>query len=274
MSLERLREHRRTWAEKPVLAAVYEPWFAALLGQAPAGARVLEIGAGPGFLREHAARRRPDLRWIATDIIGTPWNDVAADGTRLPFADGAFEAVLCLDLLHHLARPRDFFVETARVLAPGGRLAAVEPWVTPLSYPIYRWTHEEGCDLGIDPWAPFGTGPKEAFEGNGALAWRVVRGGSDAEWAAMGLGSPRVRRLNAFGYLLSLGFRRGSLLPRPLAPLARWIDGATRALAPLTAMRALVVWDKAASQREGGGGRRSTAPSGGSGGERTPKADR
>jgi SAM-dependent methyltransferase len=249
VSRERLDDHRRLWSAKPVLAAVYRPWFDALLAEAPLRGRALEIGAGPGFLRDHARARRPDLRWIATDIVGTPWNDVAADGGRLPFTAAAFDAVLCLDLVHHLARPRDFFVEVARVLGPGGRLAAVEPWVTPFSYPIYRWAHEEGCNLSIDPWAPFGAGPKEAFEGDGALAWRVVRGASEAEWAAMGFAPPRVRLLNAFAYLLSLGFREGSLLPRALAPLAARVDHATRALAPLTAMRALVVWEKATAGR-------------------------
>ena len=123
--------------------------------------------------------------------------------------------MVCLDLVHHLARPRDFFAEAARVLRPGGRLAAIEPWVSPMSYPIYRWLHEEGCDLGIDPWDPFAAraGAKEAFEGNGALTWRVVRSGDARQWAGMGLGPPRVRALNAFGYLLTLGFRKGSLLP-------------------------------------------------------------
>ena len=50
----------------------------------------------------------------------------------------------------------------------------------------------------------------------------------------MGLRPPRVRRLNAFGYLLSLGFRGGSLLPTRLVPLARRIDDLTRPLAALT----------------------------------------
>jgi SAM-dependent methyltransferase len=245
MSLERLHDHRAIWVRKPVLARLYEPWFDALLAQAPARGRVLEIGAGPGFLRDHARARRGDLRWTATDIVATPWNDVAADGTRLPFASGAFDAVLCLDLVHHLASPRDFFAEAARVLRSGGRLAAVEPWVSPLSYPVYRFAHQEGCDLGIDPWAPFGGGPKDAFEGNGALTWKVVRAADAAAWKAMGFEPPSVRRLNAFGYLLSLGFRPGSLLPAGLAPLARRIDDATRPLAALTALRALVVWEKA-----------------------------
>ena len=245
MSREKLDEHRRTWAAKPVLARVYAPWFDALVGQVPPGGRALEIGAGPGFLAAHARAARPDVRWVASDVLAAPWNDLAADGSRLPFADGVFDAVVCLDLVHHLGRPRDFFVEAARVLRPGGRLAAVEPWVTPMSYPIYRFLHEEGCDLGIDPWRPFGDGAKEAFDGNGALSWKVVRATDAGAWRAMGLAPPRVRRLNAFGYLLSLGFKPGSLLPESLAPAARVVDAVTRPLAPLTAMRAMVVWERA-----------------------------
>jgi SAM-dependent methyltransferase len=247
VSRERLDDHRRIWSAKPVLERVYAPWFDALLSQAERGQQVLEVGAGPGFLAVHARAHRPDIRWVATDLLAAPWNDVAADATRLPFATGSMDAVLCLDLVHHLARPGDFFTEAARVLRPGGRIAAIEPWVTPMSYPIYRWLHEEGCDLRIDPWDPFpaSAGAKEAFEGNGALPWRIVRTGDEETWRGMGLRPPRVRRINAFGYLLSLGFRPGSLLPKGLAPLARRIDDATRALAPLTAMRALVVWERA-----------------------------
>jgi SAM-dependent methyltransferase len=246
MSLARLEEHRTTWRAKPVLARVYEPWFDALLAEAAPGRRVLEVGAGPGFMAAAARARRPDIRWVATDLLAAPWNDVAADAGRLPFAGGSFDAVLCLDVVHHLPRPRDFFAEAARVLRPGGRIAAIEPWVSPMSYPIYRWLHEEGCDLRIDPWNPFAAsaGAKEAFEGNGALTWRVVRSGDARQWAGMGLGPPQVRALNAFGYLLSLGFKRGSLLPVKLAPLARRIDDLTRPLAPLTAMRAMIVWPR------------------------------
>ena len=50
MSRARLEEHRRLWARKPVLERVYAPWFELLLGEAPRGVRVVEIGAGPGTL--------------------------------------------------------------------------------------------------------------------------------------------------------------------------------------------------------------------------------
>ena len=247
MSRARLDEHRRIWSAKPVLQGLYEPWFDALLAEVRPSGRVLEVGAGPGFMASHARGRRPDIHWVATDVLAAPWNDLAADAGRLPFAAASFDAVLCLDLVHHLARPRDFFTEGARVLRPGGRIAAIEPWVSPMSYPIYRWLHEEGCDLGIDPWDPFArsAGAKEAFEGNGALTWRVARSGDARQWAEMGLVPPRVRAINAFGYLLSLGFRPGSLLPLKLVPLARRLDDATHLLAPLTAMRAMIVWAKA-----------------------------
>src|SRR5439155_11036891 len=37
--------------------------------------RVLELGAGPGFFSDYAQRRRPELAWIAADILETPPND-------------------------------------------------------------------------------------------------------------------------------------------------------------------------------------------------------
>jgi SAM-dependent methyltransferase len=252
MSLEKLAEHRHIWAEKTVLADVYDVWFRALSEQVPAGARVLEIGAGPGLLTEWARRHRPDVRWIATDLLKAPWNDLPADACALPFRGGAFDLVVAIDVLHHLARPRDFFAEAARVLSPRGRIALIEPWVTPFSYPIYRFVHQEGCTLGIDPWEPFGAGSaKDAFEGDGALPWRIVRTATADDWRQLGLAAPRVATYNGFAYLLTLGFRRASLLPRPLAPLLMGLDRATAALSAVAGLRALLTWERASAVRAG-----------------------
>jgi SAM-dependent methyltransferase len=239
-----LEDHRRIWAAKPVLARVYAVWFDALIGGLPRGARTLEVGAGPGFLAEYASRERPDLRWVATDIGLVPWNSVAADALRLPFRDAVFDAVVGLDVLHHLARPRSFFGEAARVLRPDGRLLLVEPWVSPFSYPIYRWLHQEGCRPGRDPWQPFARadGGKEAFEGDASVLRGVLGAAGEAEWTALGFDAPAVRRLTAFAYLLSLGFRRASLLPLSLAPGALAVDRWTQALARVFALRAWVSW--------------------------------
>ena len=244
MSRARLEEHRRIWADKPVLARVYAPWFERLIAEAPRAGRVVEIGAGPGTLRVFARERRPDLTWLATDLEPLPWNHVAADAGRLPVKDGAARAVLGLDVLHHLSDPRAFLSEAARVLAPGGRLALVEPWISPLSWIVYRFFHEEDCRLDVDPWRPFPPG-KASFDGNAALPWRIVRTAREADWQKLGLSPPRVVRLNAFAYLLTLGFRRASLLPLAAASTAKALDDWTRPLAPLTSLRAVVVWEKA-----------------------------
>ena len=245
MSLERLLEHRRLWGAKPVLARVYEPWFSALLDAAPRGARVLEVGAGPGFLTEVARGRRPDLCWIASDLHPTPWNALAADAGRLPVAAASVDAVLGLDVLHHLGAPADFFREAARVLRAGGRLALVEPWITPFSWVVYRFFHQEDCRLGVDPWRPFPADGKDSFDGDAAVPWKVVGETSAARWRDLGLSPPRVARQNAFAYLLTLGFRPRSLLPARLAGKVMALDRATRPLAPLTALRALLTWEKA-----------------------------
>jgi SAM-dependent methyltransferase len=246
---DRLLEHRRIWRNRPILQEVYRDWFAIFLETIPVGARVVEVGAGPGFLTEHARLHRPDLHWIATELLPVPWNDAVADAERLPFRDGSIDAVVGLDVLHHLSAPRRFLLEAARVLVPGGTLIFIEPWVTAFSYPIYRWLHQEGCDIGIDPWHPFPESSKDPWDGDAAVPWGLVRKSPDATWDELGLSVPRVRLLNGFAYLATLGFRERSLLP---APAIRWLqalDALCSGLASIFGLRAVLAWRRATPPR-------------------------
>jgi SAM-dependent methyltransferase len=64
-----------------------------------------------------------------------PARVLAADCLRLPLATGTQDVVIVQGGLHHLPTlPTDlltFLDEVTRVLRPGGRFAAVEPWDTP-----------------------------------------------------------------------------------------------------------------------------------------------
>jgi SAM-dependent methyltransferase len=255
MSRRQLEVHQSVWRAKPELSTIYGVWFDSLLGRARRGARVLEIGAGPGLLADHARSRRPDLRWISSDVVETPWNGLVADALRLPLRDGSVDAVMALDLIHHLARPAEFFKEAARVLEPNGLLCAIEPWITPLSYPIYRWVHPEGCTLDLDPWDPFGVAEsrkKEPLRGDNACAWRLARTTAAPRWHALGFEAPRVTLFNGFAYLASLGFRRNSLLPGRFAAPLLWLDQHSSRLARFLSLRALLEWRR---HRAAGDGR-------------------
>lgn len=244
MSLEQLERHLSLWRRKPELRLVYEVWFDLLLEEIPRGAVTVEIGAGMGTFAAHARQHRPDLRWIATELTVTGWNDVVADALHLPFPDASIDAIVGVDVLHHLARPRWFFMEAARVLRPGGRVALVEPWVTALSFVIYRFFHQEGCSFS-DPWQPFaatGDTNKAAFDGNAAVLNLLVRRTPAEVWPALGFAPPRVEPLNGLAYLLTLGFRPASLLPAATAPAMIRLDRWLRPLASLIAMRVAAVW--------------------------------
>ncbi|HEX4182651.1 MAG TPA: class I SAM-dependent methyltransferase, partial [Caulobacteraceae bacterium] len=107
----------------------------------PAGAKVLEVGCGPGLFWERAADQLPaDLDITLTDLspgmveearqrvagLGR-WSQVkaqVADVCALPFVDAGFDIVLAMHMLYHASDPDLALVEIARVLRLGGVLVA------------------------------------------------------------------------------------------------------------------------------------------------------
>lgn len=100
--------------------------FAATL---PAGARVLDAGAGEGQYRQQFAHCRYTGADLAIGDAG--WNyaglDVLCDLTRLPFSDATFDACINIVTLEHVRQPDAVLCELARTLKQGGRLFLVVP---------------------------------------------------------------------------------------------------------------------------------------------------
>jgi SAM-dependent methyltransferase len=88
-------------------------------------ARVLHV-APERWLMERL-RALPHLSHLGTDRF-SPLADVAADLTRLPFATGRFDLVLCSHVLEHIPDDAAAIAEIARVLRPGGRAVVMVPY--------------------------------------------------------------------------------------------------------------------------------------------------
>jgi SAM-dependent methyltransferase len=82
-----------------------------LLRYADADAKLTTFDLSPKMLERARTRLKSDR---VTHAV--------ADLTRLPYADGTFDAVVCGWVLEHLPDPRPGLRELARVLAPGGQL--------------------------------------------------------------------------------------------------------------------------------------------------------
>jgi SAM-dependent methyltransferase len=102
----------------------------AVRSRARVGSRVLDLGCGTGELARAltASRLRvtgcdisPQMLRHARDQGGCAgWVRLAPDWRRLPFASGAFDAVVAASVLEYVDEPAVVLGECARVLRPGG----------------------------------------------------------------------------------------------------------------------------------------------------------
>ena len=117
-----------------------------MAGALPAGARVLDAGAGEGQYAHYFARQRycgvdlavGDAAWD----YSRPRRARRSDGAAL-FAPAHFHAAINVVTLEHLPEPARALAEIARTLAPGGRLllAAPHEWeVHQAPHDYFRYT--------------------------------------------------------------------------------------------------------------------------------------
>ena len=115
-------------------------WVQRTLKRIPAGARILDAGAGEQRFRPACAH----LRYVAQDfgaydgrgdgsaLQTRRWDqsklDIVSDITAIPQPDGSFDAVLCTEVFEHLPDPLAALREFARLLKPGGHLILTAPF--------------------------------------------------------------------------------------------------------------------------------------------------
>jgi ubiquinone/menaquinone biosynthesis C-methylase UbiE len=137
-----------------VLGRVMDPFVAAVVGGADVrvGDRVLDLACGSGFAARRAAiRAGAGGRVVGVDVNAAmlavarrapaasgaaPFGWCRAGAEALPFADDAFDAVVCQQGAQFFPDLTAAVVEVARVLRPGGRCAATV-WAEAESSPFF-----------------------------------------------------------------------------------------------------------------------------------------
>jgi len=103
------------------------------------GERVLDLACGTGELLARIAPDVPGAALTGIDLspemveqarrklADTPDVQVQrADAHRLPFADAAFDVVVCANTFHYFTHPETVLAEARRVLVPDGRLVVLD----------------------------------------------------------------------------------------------------------------------------------------------------
>ena len=102
----------------------------------------LDVGTGPGIFPIYLSKALPEVRFKAIDLspimVDIARNNAIEAGRAgqidfqvgsaysLPCKDQSLDLLLCINTLHHLDRPVDFFNEVARTLKPGGSFVIVD----------------------------------------------------------------------------------------------------------------------------------------------------
>ena len=170
--------------KSPRLRRFYDGLFEDFLGGLPRG-RLLDVGAGTGIYFDALAPYGTEIEALdlSEDMVAAADQYCRASGLThihprvgsaesLPYEAGAFDAVIALDLLHHVPDLDRALSEAARVLKPGGHFFVFEPNVcNPLMFLGHAIPREERGALGRNRPARLKRNLETRFE---TLRWKGV----------------------------------------------------------------------------------------------------
>jgi len=227
-SLETLNKHRSLISKKHYLKSLYKDFYQEILSRLSLSAKdkVVEIGSGGGFIKEIIPFA------ITSDVRGAPGIDMVFNASQIPFRDESIDALLMLNVFHHLQNVEICLQSFDRVLRPGGKIIMVEPTNTPWR----RWTDRRFHNEIFDPLSSWdiGTGGPMSTA-NGALAWiALIRDQKILEEKFPNLKVTFIREHTPFRYFASGGLSYPQLLPNftydglkilenSLDPFMKWI---------------------------------------------------
>ena len=118
--------------KKTALQDVYESFYAKMHEHCNEFGKTLEIGSASG------KSKNSFKNIFLSDVVFSHHSDTVCDAHFLPFKNKNFSNIIAIDTFHHLENPLIFIKEASRILTNGGRIALIEPLVTPISQILYK----------------------------------------------------------------------------------------------------------------------------------------
>jgi ubiquinone/menaquinone biosynthesis C-methylase UbiE len=128
-----------------------QAWLKRVLAEMPAGARILDAGAGEQKFKALCAHLdyvaqdfgEYDGRGDSTGLQTGSWDqtklDIVSDITAIPRPDASFDAVMCIEVLEHLPEPLAALREFSRLLQAGGQLLVTAPFCSLTHFAPYHF---------------------------------------------------------------------------------------------------------------------------------------
>lgn len=230
--------HRRIICRKKFLRRIYVDFYRELMDAADFSPdkTIVELGSGGGFLKEMFGTI------ITSDVLQLPSVDKIFPAHAMPFDNSSLDAIVMIDVLHHIPNVRAFFKEATRCLKAGGRVAMIEPANTCWARFIYKNFHHEGFDPNAE-WEFQSQGPLSTA--NGALPWIVFhrdRRQFESEFPMLQI--IRIRLHTPFRYLLSGGLTLRQLVPTWSYPIFKGLEFCFTPLSGLFGMFQTIILEK------------------------------
>lgn len=224
--------------QKRFLYKLYEDWYTLMKQNLEnSDSRIIEVGSGVGFLEKII----PSV--IKTDIFLHPFIDLVMDGLSIPIPSESQNAILLLNVFHHLPDVDNFLQEALRTLVVGGRIIMIEPWLTPWSHKAYSYLNFEPIKPETKNWKFISSGPLSG--GNQALPWIVLcRDKEQFQLNYPQLKIIKIQPMMPFRFILSGGLSTWVSLPGIFYSLVKRIEALFEKKMDKLGMFALIVLEK------------------------------
>lgn len=202
--------------KKQFLKLLYKDFYKELRPKKIPKGKIIEIGSGPGFIKDIIPNA------ITTDVVKGQDIDKVFSATKIPYKNNTVSCFVMLNVFHHIKNPQKALKEMLRCLKPGGKIVMLEPYITPLSYLVYKYIHYEAFDAN-SKWKIMGSGRMTGA--NTALPWIVFN--RDREIFKKNFPNLEISRVKIhtpFSYILSGGVSKYQLVPSSAFSLIRKIE--------------------------------------------------